>query len=360
MTLISLIRIFKDGPAVSLNGSPTVSPVTAALWVSEPFPPKIPPSMYFLALSQAPAAFDIKRASITPETVTPARTPPSISGPPTKPTITGVDTASSPGMIISLIAALVAISTHFANNEEVTINFDPENGELRVFTVKKISKNPKYPASEISLSDAKKIDVAAAYGNYIEIDLPSKTLGRIAAQAAKQVILKKVKNAEQEKNYVFFTSKLGEIVSGALRRFGPNHSIIFESNKTEILLPEREMLPGETFVRGDRIKASVIRVLRETYGPQVIVSRINNIFLAKLLETEIPEIANGNIEIKDIVRQPGERAKIAVLAKEKDIDPIGACIGLKGNRILSISKELFGEKYIIYSGYNNLRAICFP
>jgi len=188
----------------------------------------------------------------------------------------------------------VASSNYFANNEEVTINFDPENGELRVFTVKKISKNPKYPASEISLSEAKKIDVAAAYGNYIEIDLPSKTLGRIAAQAAKQVILKKVKNAEQEKIYVFFTSKLGEIVSGALRRFGPNHSIIFESNKTEILLPEREMLPGETFVRGDRIKASVIRVLRETYGPQVIVSRTDNIFLAKLLETEIPEIANGN------------------------------------------------------------------
>lgn len=254
----------------------------------------------------------------------------------------GVDT----DVIVNAIkeSLKVASSNYFANNEEVTINFDPENGELRVFTVKKISKNPKYPASEISLSDAKKIDVAAAYGNYIEIDLPSKTLGRIAAQAAKQVILKKVKNAEQEKIYVFFTSKLGEIVSGALRRFGPNHSIIFESNKTEILLPEREMLPGETFVRGDRIKASVIRVLRETYGPQVIVSRINNIFLAKLLETEIPEIANGNIEIKDIVRQPGERAKIAVLAKEKDIDPIGACIGLKGNRILSISKELFGEK----------------
>jgi N utilization substance protein A len=254
----------------------------------------------------------------------------------------GVDT----DVIVNAIkeSLKVASSNYFANNEEVTINFDPENGELRVFTVKKISKNPKYPASEISLSEAKKIDVAAAYGNYIEIDLPSKTLGRIAAQAAKQVILKKVKNAEQEKIYVFFTSKLGEIVSGALRRFGPNHSIIFESNKTEILLPEREMLPGETFVRGDRIKASVIRVLRETYGPQVIVSRINNIFLAKLLETEIPEIANGNIEIKDIVRQPGERAKIAVLAKEKDIDPIGACIGLKGNRILSISKELFGEK----------------
>lgn len=254
----------------------------------------------------------------------------------------GVDT----DVIVNAIkeSLKVASSNYFANNEEVTINFDPENGELRVFTVKKISKNPKYPASEISLSDAKKIDVAAAYGNYIEIDLPSKTLGRIAAQAAKQVILKKVKNAEQEKIYVLFTSKLGEIVSGALRRFGPNHSIIFESNKTEILLPEREMLPGETFVRGDRIKASVTRVLRETYGPQVIVSRINNIFLAKLLETEIPEIANGNIEIKDIVRQPGERAKIAVLAKEKDIDPIGACIGLKGNRILSISKELFGEK----------------
>ena len=238
----------------------------------------------------------------------------------------------------------VASSNYYANNEEISINFDPENGELRVFTVKKISKNPKDPASEISLSEAKKIDISAAYGNYIEIDLPSKTLGRIAAQAAKQVILKKVKNAEQEKIYVFFTSKLGEIVSGVLRRFGPNHSIIFESNQTEILLPEREILPGETFVRGDRIKASVIRVLRETYGPQVIASRTDNRFLAKLLETEVPEIANGNIAIKDMVRQPGERAKVAVLTKEKDIDPIGACIGVRGNRILAISKELSGEK----------------
>jgi len=254
----------------------------------------------------------------------------------------GVDT----DVIVNAIkeSLKVVSSNYFVNNEEVTITFDPKNGELRVFTVKKISKNQNDPASEISLSEAKKIDVAAAYGNYIEIDLPSKTLDRIAAQAAKQVILKKVKNAEQEKIYIFFTSKLGEILSGVLRRFGPNHSIIFEYNKTEILLPEREMLPGETFVKGDRIKASVIRVLRETYGPQVIVSRTDNIFLAKLLEKEIPEIANGNIEIKDIVRQPGERAKIAVLAKEKDIDPIGACIGLKGNRILSISKELFGEK----------------
>ncbi len=238
----------------------------------------------------------------------------------------------------------VASSNYFTNNEEVTINFIPKSGELRVFTVKKISKIPKNPASEISLSEAKKIDAAAAYGNYIEIDLPSKTLGRIAAQAAKQVILKKVKNAEQEKNYVFFTSKLGEIVSGVLRRFGPNHNIIFESGNTEIMLPERETLPGETFVRGDRVKASVIRVLRETYGPQVIVSRTDNRFLAKLLEKEIPEIANGNIEIKDMVRQPGERAKVAVLAKEKDIDPIGACIGVKGTRILSIIKELRGEK----------------
>jgi len=254
----------------------------------------------------------------------------------------GVDT----DVIVNAIkeSLKVASSKYYTNNEEITINFDPKSGEIRVFTIKKISKNPKDPASEISLSEAKKIDVAAAYNNYIEIDLPSKTLGRIAAQAAKQVILKKVKNAEQEKIYVFFTSKLGEIVSGVLRRFGPNNSIIFESNKTEILLPEREILPGETFVRGDRIKASVIRVLRETYGPQVIVSRTDNRFLAKLLEKEIPEIANGNIEIKDMVRQPGERAKVAVLAKEKDIDPIGACIGVRGSRILSISKELFGEK----------------
>lgn len=247
----------------------------------------------------------------------------------------------------------VASLKYFSHNEKVHVIFQPEKGELRVYSIKQVSKLPENQASEISLEDAKKIDAAAKIGNYIEIDLPSDTLGRIAAQAAKQVIFQKVRNAEQEKIYYYFNPMLGEIITGVLRRVEANHNIILENNKTEILLPLREILPNEKFIRGDRVKAVITHVYKDSKGPQVLVSRSDNRFLAKLLEMETPEIANGIIKIKNIVRQPGERAKVAVSTSEKDIDPIGACIGVKGNRILSISKELQGEKIDIIEWSDN-------
>jgi N utilization substance protein A len=247
----------------------------------------------------------------------------------------------------------VASSKYFTHNEKVNIYFSPEKGELRVYAVKRISENPENLATEIAVEDAKEIDDSKEIGNDIEIDLPSDMLGRIAAQAAKQVIFQKVRDAEQEKIYDLFAPQLGKIVTGVLRRYEPNENMILEVNKTEVLLPSREMLKDEKFKRGDRVKAVIIQVLKENKGPQVIVSRADAKFLAKLLELEIPEIANGNIEIVDIVRQPGERAKVAVLTKEKDIDPIGACIGVKGNRIMAISQELQGEKIDIIEWSEN-------
>lgn len=238
----------------------------------------------------------------------------------------------------------VASLKYFTNNEQIKVNFKPEKNEIRVYAIKQICEKPKNLATEISLEDARKIDSTAKIRNYIEIDLPSDTLGRIAAQAAKQIILQKVRNAEQEKIYNLFAPRMGEIITGVVSRVESNSNIILETNKTEILLPYREKLKNDEFKRGDRVKAVIFQVLKETKGSQVIVSRANSRFLAKLLELEIPEISNGNIEIKDIVHQPGERAKVAVLTKEKDVDPIGACIGVKGNRILAISKELNGEK----------------
>jgi N utilization substance protein A len=238
----------------------------------------------------------------------------------------------------------VASAKYFTHNENINISFLPEKGELRVYTVKKISQNPKNLAEEIAVEDAHEINGSKKIGNQIEIDLPSDMLGRIAAQAAKQVIFQKVRDAEQEKIYDLFAPLLGQIVTGVLRRSEPSENMILEMNKTEVLLPSREKLMNEQFKRGDRVKAVIIQVLKENKGPQVIVSRANTKFLEKLLELEIPEIANGNIEIIDIARQPGERAKVAVFSKEKDIDPIGACIGVKGNRITAISQELHGEK----------------
>lgn len=248
----------------------------------------------------------------------------------------------------------VASAQYFSHNEDIHINFTPEKGLLRVYTIKKICTNPQDEAQEISLQAARKIDPTATIGKYIEIELPSETLGRIAAQSAKQVILQKVHDAEQEKIYKTFAPRMGDIVTGVLRRTEPNKNMIVEVEKTEILFPYREKLPDEEFKRGDRIKAVILHVYKENKGgPQVTVSRVYTQFLKKLLETEIPEIANGNIEIKDIIRQPGERAKVAVHTEEEDIDAIGACIGVKGNRILAISKELNGEKIDVIEWSNN-------
>ncbi|MFQ6069487.1 MAG: transcription termination factor NusA [Candidatus Aminicenantales bacterium] len=238
----------------------------------------------------------------------------------------------------------VASSKYFSHNEDVRIFFKPEKGDLRVYAVKKVSEEPQDEAREISLQEAKKIKPGASVGDEVEIDLPSETLGRIAAQAAKQVILQKVRDAEQEKIYEMFAPRVGEIVTGVLRRIEANKSMILEVNRADVLLPYREKLKNEEFRRGDRVKALIIQVLRDNKGPQVIVSRSDPKFLAKLLELEVPEIAEGIINIKNVVRQPGERAKVAVETEEKDIDPIGACIGVKGNRISNISKELAGEK----------------
>jgi N utilization substance protein A len=247
----------------------------------------------------------------------------------------------------------VASAQYFSHNEDVHIQFIPEKGLLRVYAIKKICENPLDEAQEISLQAAQKIDSKAKIGKNIEVELPSETLGRIAAQAAKQVIFQKVRDAEQEKIYNTFAPRMGDIVTGVLRRIEPNKNMIIEVDKTEILFPYREKLPDEQFKRGDRIRAVILNVYKENKGPQVIVSRAHTQFLKKLLETEIPEIANGNIDIKDIIRQPGERAKVAVYTQEEDIDAIGACIGVKGNRILAISKELDGEKIDVIEWSNN-------
>ncbi len=255
-----------------------------------------------------------------------------------------------PRVIIAAIeeSLRVASAKFFQHGENVQILFRPEKGELRVFTRKKVVEEVQSPGQETSLEEALKVNTKAQVGDDIMVDLPADTLGRIAAQAAKQVIFQKVRDAEQEKVYEEFAPRLGEIVTGTVRRVEEG-VFILEVNRAEVVFPLREKLPNEEFQRGDTVKAAIIQVLRGPKGPQVVVSRSSPRFLAKLLETETPEIANGSIEIKDIVRQPGERSKVAVASRERDIDPVGACIGVKGNRILAISRELQGEKIDIIS-----------
>ncbi len=250
-----------------------------------------------------------------------------------------------PAVIISAIeeSLRVAAASHFSHNEKVIVSFRPEKGELRVYAQKRVVEKPRDPATEISLEEARKIKATAAPGDAVEIDLPADTLGRISAQAAKQVIFQKVRDAEQEKVYVEFAPRMGEIITGTVRRF-ENDNIVLEVSKTEALFPAREKLPDEVFERGATVKALITQVQKTNKGPQIFVSRTHPRFLAKLIELETPEIGDGQIEIRDLVRQPGERSKVAVFSRERDIDPVGACIGVKGNRILSISKELRGEK----------------
>jgi N utilization substance protein A len=250
-----------------------------------------------------------------------------------------------PRVIIQAIeeSLRVAAARFFSQNENVQILFKPEKGDLRVFAVKRAVEKPQNPAEEMPLEEARMIRPGVKEGDEVELDLPADTLGRIAAQAAKQVIFQKVRDAEQEKIYEEFAPRLGEIVTGVVRRLEPN-ALVLEISKTEVALPLRDLLPGDEFQRGDMAKAVISQVIRGPKGPQILVSRTSPRFLARLLELEIPEVANGTIEIKDIVRQAGDRAKVAVASRERDIDPIGACIGVKGNRILAISKELGGEK----------------
>jgi N utilization substance protein A len=252
-----------------------------------------------------------------------------------------------PSVIVSAIeeSLKVAASKYYTRGESIHVFFRPEKGDLRVYTELKIVEAPADPAREISLEAGRRHNPLAEMGETIEVDLPSDTLGRIAAQAAKQVIVQKVRDAEQEKIYGDFAPRMGEIISGIYRRTEAGHDFI-EVLHTDAILPHREKLPGDRFERGDRVRASIIQVRRGAKGqePQIVLSRATPKFLERLLTLEIPEIAGGTIQIKDIVRQPGERAKVAVLTTERDVDPVGACIGVKGARILAISKELGGEK----------------
>lgn len=252
-----------------------------------------------------------------------------------------------PKVIVAAIeeSLRVAAGRIYTRNEDVQITFKPEKGDLRVYCLKTVVEAPADAGREISLPEAQRLKADAALGETIEIDLPSDTLGRIAAQAAKQVLVQKVRDAESEKIYDAYADRIGEIVTGTYRRI-ENGALILDVNNLDVVLPPWEMIPGETYDRGAQIRAVIVQVRRGQKGQetQIIVSRSSNEFLGRLLQTEIPEIASGIIEIKDIVRQPGERSKVAVASRERDVDPIGACIGPKGSRILAISKELGGEK----------------
>lgn len=249
-------------------------------------------------------------------------------------------------------AMTTAAKKFYRDGEDLFSRFNREKGQVEVFARKKVVTEVANPSKEITSEEARKLDPTAEVGS--EIDIPKLTdgLGRIAAQTAKQVILQKVCEAERDSIYNEYISRVGEIVNGIVKRLEWGDIVINLGREAEALLPKKELPWGENFSQGDRIRSLIMEVKRGGKGPQIIVSRADPRFLFKLFEMEVPEISDKIIEIKNVVREAGDRAKVAVLSKVKDIDPVGACVGIKGNRVHSIIRELHREKIDIVE-YSN-------
>lgn len=240
---------------------------------------------------------------------------------------------------------LVAARKKYGTYREIEASYNEETGEVELFEFKEVVEPEKFidEEVEIQLPEALKLDPAAQLNDSIGIKLDSSDLGRIAAQTAKQIILQKVRDAEREIIFNEFEARKGEIASGIARRV-ERGAIVVDLGRTEAFIPPREQIPGEVYKPGDRIQGFLSEVRQTTRGPQIIMSRADSRYLMKLFEVEVPEIYDGIVEIMAAAREPGARAKIAVRSKEPTVDPVGACVGMKGTRVQAIVQELKGEK----------------
>jgi N utilization substance protein A len=231
----------------------------------------------------------------------------------------------------------------FGHDLDLEVAYNDEFGEIEAFQFKEVVAEVEDPVLEISLEEGRKLDPDCEVGDSLGIKLDTDTFGRIAAQSAKQVIIQKMKDAEREMIYEDYKDRRGEIINGIVQRLDKG-GITVNLGRAEAVIPYREQVPRETYRRGDRIRALVLEVSREARGPQIILSRTHPDFLMKLITLEVPEIAEGIVTIMGATREPGSRAKIAVTSKDPDIDPVGACVGMKGSRVQSVVQELRGEK----------------
>jgi N utilization substance protein A len=240
-------------------------------------------------------------------------------------------------------AIVVASRKYFKSNEDLRGRINTETGEIDVFAVKKVVDTVTNPGREITLDEAREIKPEAQLEEEIEFKKPTVGLGRISAQMAKQVIFQKVREAERESVYAEYHKHVGEVVNCVVKRF-ENGDIIVDLGKTEGKLGKRDQSRLENFSPGDRVRVIITKVDKTAKGPQVMVSRSAPELVQHLFQTEVPEIYDGTVQIKSIAREAGERTKIAVASREKDVDPVGACVGMKGTRVQSIIRELRGEK----------------
>jgi transcription termination/antitermination protein NusA len=264
----------------------------------------------------------------------------------------GIDKAK---VIAALESALLtAAKKRFGHSENIQVDIDVETGEISIVKKKTIAENVLDSKNEISLEEARLIDEEAEMGDEIGSLIELEEFGRIAAQAAKQVICQKVREAEWESIEREYSKKEGELVHGVILG-QERRNYLVDIGKTEALLPIQEQIPRETHRRGDRVRALLLEVRRTSKDVQVILSRAHPQFVVKLFGLEVPEIAEKIVEIKGVVREPGDRTKISVASRDKAVDPVGACVGVKGSRVQAIVRELHGEKIDIIPWTNDPR-----
>ena len=253
----------------------------------------------------------------------------------------------NPDVIIAAIedAILTASKKYYKGAEDLRSRFNEETGQIEVFAVKMVVETVEIPETQLGLEEARTLFPGAELelGQEIEFPKPTDVLGRIAAQTAKQVIFQKVREAERDNVFAEYSGRVGEVVNGIVKRQEMGDFVV-DLGRAEALLPRKEQSRAEAYQTGDRVRVAIVRVAKAAKGPQVIVSRTDPALLIKLFEMEVPEIYDGTVQIKGAVREAGERAKVAVISRERDVDPVGACVGMKGTRVQSIIRELRGEK----------------
>jgi transcription termination/antitermination protein NusA len=241
-------------------------------------------------------------------------------------------------------AMLSAAKKTFGADKNIEAQFNTELGEVELFEIKTVVEQVLDVENEVTLPEARaKLDPDAEVGDQLLAKLPAEKFGRIAAQAAKQNIIQRVRDAERDIIYNEFKGRKGELFSGIVQRF-EKKNIIVNLGRTDAILPEKEQIPRERYRQGDRIRAFILDVELTSKGPQIVLSRTHPGLLVKLFEQEVPEIYEGIVEVKGAAREPGGRAKFAVMSHDRDVDPVGACVGMRGTRVQAVVQELRGEK----------------
>ena len=253
----------------------------------------------------------------------------------------GIDKAKVIGAVEA--ALQTAAKKRFGQGENIQVEIDSKTGEINVISVRRIVESVTNPKAEISILEARRVDSEAEVGDEIGSVIEMDELGRIAAQTAKQVIFQKVREAEWEAVQKEYATRQGDLINGIILG-QERRNYLVDLGKTEAILPIQEQIPRESYRRGDRVKAYLLEVRRTPKDVQVILSRTHPQFVSKLFELEVPEVAEKIVEIKGVVREPGDRTKIAVASREKAVDPVGACVGIKGSRVQAVVRELRGEK----------------